>query len=138
MPYRIAADGVVLIHFGFILFVVFGGLVVLKWRFVAWLHVPAALWGSIIELAGWPCPLTPLEHFLRVAGGGGGYDKGFVEHYLIPVIYPSGLTPGLQTVLGIGVIAVNAVIYGGLWFCRIRNSRRDPRPSRGFKNPMAL
>jgi hypothetical protein len=138
MSYGIAADAVVLIHFGFILFVVLGGFVVLKWHFVAWLHVPAALWGGISELAGWPCPLTPLEDFLRAAGGTGGFNKGFVEHYLIPVIYPSGLTPWLQMVLGIGVIAVNAVIYGGMWFCRIRNSRGDPGPSRGFKEPTAL
>ena len=123
MIYRIAADGVVLIHFAFILFVVSGGLLALRWRFVAWLHVPAALWGGIVELAGWPCPLTPLENYFRLAGGEGRLNKGFVEHYLIPVIYPSGLTFKLQMVLGIGVIAVNAFIYCGIWFCRPR--RRD-------------
>jgi hypothetical protein len=135
MFYRIAADAVVLIHLGFIVFVVLGGLVVLKWHPLAWLHVPAALWGGIVELTGWPCPLTPLEHFLGVSGG---YGRGFVEHLLIPVIYPSGLTPRLQEVLGLGVIAVNAVIYGGMWVGRIWNSRRGPGPSRGFKEHTAL
>ena len=106
-----AADLVVLIHFGFILFVVGGGLAVLRWPRAAWLHVPAAAWGAAIVLIGGVCPLTPLENALRRAAGDEGYDSGFIEHYLMPVIYPVGLTRGVQIALGLLVVAVNLAVY---------------------------
>ncbi|HEX5576107.1 MAG TPA: DUF2784 domain-containing protein, partial [Gemmatimonadales bacterium] len=105
------ADLVVLIHFAFVLFVVFGGLLVLQWPRVMYLHLPAALWGAFIELAGGICPLTPLENSLRRSAGLAGYEGGFVEHYILPVLYPAGLTRGVQISLGTLVIAVNVAIY---------------------------
>ena len=108
----VLADLVVLLHSTFVLFVVFGGLLVLRWRWLAYVHLPVALYGALIELVGWICPLTPLEKRLRESAGLQGYQGGFVEHYILPVLYPSGLTRGVQLVLGALVIGVNLVIYG--------------------------
>src|SRR5512140_595474 len=105
---RLLADVIVVIHFGFVLFVVFGAILVLRTPRLAWAHLPAAAWGALIEFAGWICPLTPLEVALRRRGGNaaGGYSGGFIEHYLIPVLYPGGLTRGIQVTLGVVVLAV--------------------------------
>ncbi|UCH85599.1 MAG: DUF2784 domain-containing protein [Candidatus Latescibacterota bacterium] len=111
MIYRLLADAVVLIHLAFIIFVLFGGFLVLKWRRVAWFHIPAFVWGVLLEFAGWWCPLTPLENWLRRTGGSAGYPTGFIEHYILPVIYPSALTRDIQFVLGTVVLIVNVVIY---------------------------
>ena len=106
-----AADLIVLIHFCFILFVIFGGLLVLKWRKIIWLHLPAAVWGTLIEFFSWICPLTVLENQFRLDNNGGAYTTGFIEHYIIPLIYPEGLTPEIQIILGVVVIVVNLFIY---------------------------
>ena len=98
-----------------IVFVVFGGLLALRWRWIPWVHLPCAVYGAAIELIGWICPLTPLENDLRATAGQDGYPGGFVEHYLLPVIYPSGLTPTIQIVLGTAVIVVNVAIYVVVW-----------------------
>jgi hypothetical protein len=112
MYFRIAADLIVVLHLGFVCFVVAGGLLVLKWRWVAAIHVPAAVWGALVEFEDWVCPLTPLEQQLRQAGGQAGYSGGFVERYLIPVLYPAGLDREVQVVLGTVVLATNLAIYG--------------------------
>ena len=114
MLLRIAADLVLWFHLAFVLFVVLGGWIVLRRPWVAWLHIPAALWGAVIEFMGWICPLTPLENRLRTASGSVGYDGSFVERYLLPLVYPTGLNQTLQIVLGIGVILINAMFYGVL------------------------
>jgi hypothetical protein len=119
------ADLVVVIHFAFVLFVVLGGLLVLRWPRLAYVHLPAATWGVLIELAGWVCPLTPLEQSLRLKAGEQGYSGSFIEHYVLPLLYPSALTRTIQVALGIIVIAVNLSIYSYL----IR-SRRSLRPLR--------
>lgn len=108
----LAANLVVLLHFFFILCVVFGGLLVLRWRKFIWLHLPAAFWGALIELSGGFCPLTPLENRLRRMAGESGYGGGFIEEYLLPVIYPAALTRELQIIIGVGVILINLMIYG--------------------------
>jgi hypothetical protein len=110
----VLADAVLLLHFVFVSFVIAGGLLVLRWPRLAWLHLPAAAWGALVELAGWICPLTPLENEFRARAGRTGYSGGFVEHYLMPLIYPSGLTAKTQLLLGVGVIAVNLAFYGVL------------------------
>ncbi len=115
LVYRLLADAVVVSHFAFVAFVILGGLLVLRWPRVAWIHLPAAVWGGAIELAGWVCPLTPLEVRLRVLGGQAGYEGGFVEHYLIPILYPRELTRELQVGLGVGVILLNLAIYAVVW-----------------------
>ena len=115
MIYGILADAVLVLHLAFVLFVVFGGLLVLRRRMVAWVHLPAAIWGAVVEFAGWVCPLTPLENRLRLASGTPGYSRSFIEHYLVPVIYPAGLTTGLQIVLGLAVVAVNVGLYAVIW-----------------------
>ncbi len=114
MVYRTLADLVVGIHALFVLFVVFGGFVVARWPWVAAVHIPAALWGAVIELAGGICPLTPLEQRLRERGGEAGYTGGFIEHYVVPVLYPSGLTRGGQLLLGMAVLVINLSVYGWL------------------------
>jgi hypothetical protein len=91
---------------------VLGGLLVLRWPRLAWLHVPAAIWGVLIEYSGWVCPLTPLENWLRARGGESGYAGGFVEHYILRTLYPAGLTRGTQVVLGTLVLVINLVAYG--------------------------
>ena len=108
---RVAADLVVVAHLGFILFVVFGGLLALRWRVFAWFHIPVAVWGVLIEFGRWICPLTPLENYLRRASGTAGYGGGFIDHYLIPVIYPVVLNRGIQIILGVAVLVLNVVIY---------------------------
>ncbi|HEX9581563.1 MAG TPA: DUF2784 domain-containing protein [Gemmatimonadales bacterium] len=107
------ANLVVILHFGFILFVVTGALLVWRWPRAAWVHVPAALWGVLIEFRGWVCPLTPLENRLRQLAGEAGYGGGFIEHYLIPIVYPTGLTPSTQLLLGLALALINVSAYGG-------------------------
>jgi hypothetical protein len=124
---RIAADAVLLVHLAFIVFAVLGGWLALKWRWMPWLHLPAATWGVVVEWSGSICPLTHLEnHFLRRAGEA-GYAGGFVEHYLWPLIYPQGLTREHQMVLGAIVLAMNVVAYGWL----IVHRRCRPRRAAG-------
>ena len=112
MYYAIAADLLLVIHLGFVCFVVAGGLLVLKWRRVIFLHLPAVVWGALLEFQGWLCPLTPWEQQLRRAAGQSGYQGGFIEHYLVPVLYPSGLDHNMQLILGSMVIVINIVVYG--------------------------
>jgi hypothetical protein len=111
MFYRIIADFVVYVHLGFILFAVLGAFLVVRWRRCAWVHLPVLVWAVLIEYVGWICPLTPLENWLRRQGGGVGYESGFIEHYILPIIYPPGLTRGVQIILGTFVLAVNLGIY---------------------------
>lgn len=122
----LAADAVVLVHFAFIVFVVAGGLLVLRWPWVAWAHLPAAVWGAAIVLIGGICPLTPLENMLRRAAGEAGYEGGFIDYYLLPLIYPVGLTRDVQSVLGLGVVIVNLGVYG-IVLMRRRRRRRGGR-----------
>ncbi len=105
------ADLVVAIHFAFVMFVVAGGLIVLRWPRAAWLHLPAAAWGAGIELTGGICPLTPLEMMLRERAGSATYEGDFVARYLLPVLYPDGLTRDTQVGLGVVVLALNSAIY---------------------------
>lgn len=120
---RLLADGLVAFHLGFVLFVLLGGLLALRWPRVAWLHVPCALWGVAVELMGWVCPLTPLENELRVQAGLSGYAGGFIERYVMPVLYPERLDRTAQGLLGVFALAVNAAIYAGLL-----RRRRRPKP----------
>ena len=122
MLYGMLAEAVVLLHLGFVLFVIFGGLLAFRWRRAPWLHVPAAVWGALIEFAGWICPLTPLENWLRRLGGQSGYQGGFVEHYILPVLYPRGLTRNVQVLLGTLVVLFNLAIY-----LMLRRRGRPPR-----------
>jgi Protein of Unknown function (DUF2784) len=110
--YALFADLTVLVHAAFILFAVCGCLLVLRWPRTAWLHVPAVLWAAFIEFSGRICPLTPLENHYRELAGESGYSGGFIEHYVLPVIYPAGLTRDIQLWLGLGVLVVNIVAYG--------------------------
>lgn len=114
MLYRLLADLVVLVHLVFVIFAVAGALLVLRWRWLVWAHVPAVVWAALIEFAGWICPLTPLENRLRISGGGAEYHGGFIDHYLLPILYPSGLTRGVQVLLGSFVLLVNVGIYSWL------------------------
>lgn len=118
--YQLLADLVVGIHFAFVLFVIFGGFLAAKWRRVMWLHISAAFWGAFVEFSGWICPLTPLENWLRQKAGEAGYRSDFVARYLLPVLYPQGLTRGIQIVLGALVVAVNLAIYG----CILRSNMK--------------
>jgi hypothetical protein len=110
----LAADLVASLHFAFVVFVVLGGLLVLRWPRLAWLHLPAVAWGASIELLGWICPLTPLENRLRHEAGLAGYEGGFVEHYLLPLLYPASLSRSVQVILGLSVLLINAVLYGSI------------------------
>jgi len=116
MLYGILADIVVLIHLFFVLFAVLGAVMIIWRRWVVWLHLPAVIWAIWIELTGGICPLTPLENWLRRRAGQGGYPGDFVEHYLLPVLYPVGLTRDIQILLGLVVISINATLYGYLFF----------------------
>ena len=115
MFYSILADLVVVLHFLFVLFAVAGAILVFKWRQVIYLHVPVALWAVYIEFSGRICPLTPLENELRIKSGESGYPGSFVEHYLVPVLYPAGLTRDIQLLLGLLVLLLNVGIYWQLF-----------------------
>jgi hypothetical protein len=116
MFHSITADIVALLHFAFILFVIGGGLIAVKWPKVIWLHIPCAIWGALIEFAGWICPLTPLENYFRQNAGDAGMTGGFIEEYLFKIIYPAGITRTMQIVLGMSVIVINFLVYGYLLF----------------------
>ena len=105
------ADLIVLLHFAFVVFVVLGGLLALRWPRVIWLHVPAVIWGAVVEFTGWICPLTPLENRLRAAAGESGYERDFIAHYILPALYPNGLTRNDQLMLGGIALAINVAIY---------------------------
>lgn len=120
MAYRLLADAVLVLHLAFVLFVALGGLLVLRRRRAAWVHLPVAAWGALVMFTGWICPLTPLEKELRRLGGEAGYRGGFVEHYVVAVLYPAGLTREAQVAIGLGVIALNLAVYG-----RLLARRRD-------------
>lgn len=124
MLYRALADLVLLLHLGFVLFVMLGAVLAIRWPKILYVHLPATAWGAYVEFAGRVCPLTPLEVWLRQRGGEAGYAGGFVEHYLVPLLYPANLTTGLQLALGSLVVVVNAGLYGWLW----RRSRRGRQP----------
>ena len=113
--YPLLADLVLIVHLAFVIFVLCGGLLVLRWRWIAWAHLPAAAWGAIIEFTGWICPLTPLENWLRAQSGQTGYRSDFAAYYLLPVLYPDDLTRDLQLILGTVVLAINISVYGWLW-----------------------
>jgi hypothetical protein len=123
MIYRALADMVVALHIAFVLFAALGAFLVFKWRRAAWFHIPAALWAALIEFAGWECPLTPLENWLRRMGGEAGYQTSFIERYLLPLIYPASFTRSLHIALGFLVLIVNLAIYWMIW--------RRQAPSRG-------
>jgi hypothetical protein len=120
------ADLVLVAHAAFVLFVVVGGLLVLRWPRVAWAHVPCAMWGSWVVIAGWICPLTPLEVSLRRAAGQAGYESGFLQHYVEMLLYPPGLTREIQVALGVAVVALNVAVY--LWVWRTRAASCASRP----------
>ena len=118
---RLAADATLLLHLAFIAFALFGALLALRWRWVPLLQLPAAAWGMFVEVTGRLCPLTELESHFRSLAGQGGYSESFVERYLLPIIYPSGLTRNVQLVLAAIVLAVNVAIYGFLLWRRLHH-----------------
>lgn len=121
MLYSLLANLVLMLHLSFVLFVLFGGLLALKWPHAIWLHLPAVAWGAFVEFSGWICPLTPLENWLRAQGGEGTYAGDSMIRYLLSILYPDALTYNIQVVLGVLVLVVNLVIYGWLW-----RARRNP------------
>ena len=129
MPYRLLADAALVAHATFVAFVMLGGLLVLRRPRLAWIHLPVVAWGAAIEFIGGICPLTPLENHWRRLAGEQGYAGGFVEHYIVALLYPEGLTRNLQLALGLIVLAVNAAVYAYAW--RTGNARRTRGPARG-------
>ncbi len=115
------ADAVLVIHGLFIIFVVLGGLLVFRWRNIIWLHIPCAVYGVLLEFFGWICPLTYLENYLRQDNS---YEESFIEHYLLPVIYPTALTPAIQVWLGVSVIVINLIVYSLLWRRMLMNNNK--------------
>jgi hypothetical protein len=115
LPYGLLADSVLLAHAAFVAFVVLGGLLVLRWPRLAWVHLPVVAWGAGIEFTGGICPLTPLENRLRALAHEQGYAGGFVEHYVFGLLYPDGLTRDVQVALGLGVVVLNGAIYAWAW-----------------------
>ncbi|HSS75376.1 MAG TPA: DUF2784 domain-containing protein [Thermoanaerobaculia bacterium] len=120
MIYRALAEALVVFHFGFVIFVCLGGLLVLRWRRVAWFHLPAAIWGAFVEFTQTICPLTPLENHLRHLGGQAGYSGGFIEHHITRVLYPDGLSKPIQVALGVFVVLLNVTVYTVVFLRRRR------------------
>jgi len=123
MLFQLAADFIIVLHFTFILFVLVGGILVLKWRWLIWLHLPAVIWGALISFMGWICPLTPLENMLRQAGGGEVYLTGFIEQYIVPLIYPSGFNHEMFVAIGLFVVVVNVIVYAFIFNKRGKNKK---------------
>ena len=119
MIYRLLADGVLLFHFCFVLFVVLGGMLVLRWRAVVWFHLPALGWGILVECFYWTCPLTPLENWLRRLGGEAGYTGGFIEHYVSMLLY-ANISLRFQAMLGLVLMFINLLVYSYV----VRHRRR--------------
>jgi hypothetical protein len=116
MFYRLGADLIVMLHFCFVLFVLLGGLLLIKWPRLVWLHLPAAAWGALVEFSGWICPLTPLENWLREQAGDAGYAGDFIARYLSAILYPEDLARKVQVICGILVLSINLAIYSRLWW----------------------
>lgn len=129
--FRAAADLVVFVHAAFVVFVVLGGLLVSRWRRLAWLHVPAAAWGVLVELRGWVCPLTPLELYFRDRSGSGVYQGDFIERYLLPLLYPAHLTRSLQIWLGVAAVLINIVLYARVLLARPSAAGESTTDERG-------
>jgi hypothetical protein len=127
LPYRIPADLVIILHFSFIVYAVLGGLLGLWRKWCLFFHLPAVVWAAIVEFQSWICPLTPLENYLRSAAGLTGYQGGFVEHYLVPVVYPPSLSNKMQWILGGLVVAVNITIYWFVFTQRKESSRKGAK-----------
>jgi hypothetical protein len=125
MLFRLLADLVVLVHLAFVVFVILGGFLAFRFRSLLWAHLPAVIWAGAVELSGSACPLTPLENWLRERGGGRVYRGDFIEHYVLPVLYPESLTRETQVALGLLVLALNGVLYGALY----RRKRAKGRPA---------
>lgn len=125
MLYRLAAESVSLLHLAFIAFVVLGAALAARWQWLAFVHVPAAAWGFFVELTGRVCPLTYLENYLRTRAGQSGYAESFIEHYLLAIIYPAGLTREAQFILAAVVVVINVAIYGWLFYYRRSRSQTD-------------
>ncbi len=123
--YHFLADLVLVLHLAFVIFVLCGGLLVLRWRWIAWLHLPAAVWGAVVEFTGWICPLTPLENWLRAQGGEAVYSSDFIAQYLLPVLYPGDLTRGIQLLLGTAAVVLNAAIYWWVWRTQAHGPSRN-------------
>ncbi|TFL08852.1 DUF2784 domain-containing protein [Pusillimonas caeni] len=134
MNYALAANAVLIVHGLFVAFVIFGGLLALWRRRLAWLHLPALAWGATVIAMGWICPLTPLENHLRALAGQGTYDGGFIQHYLWPLIYPPGLTRGMQAGLAALLVAGNTAVYLTLW----RRRKRPEAPAPDGNEPRAF
>ena len=130
---RVLATVVVVVHLAFVAFVVAGGVLALRWPRLAWVHLPAALWGAMIALYGFICPLTPFENWLRVRGGGRGYETGFLEHYLLPILYPVAMTRGLQIATGVFVVLLNGLVYWRV--LRRHRARAGPELAKGEASP---
>jgi hypothetical protein len=123
MAYALFADLVLILHLMFVLYVLFGGLLALKWRRAAWLHLPATAWGAFVEFSGWICPLTPLENWLRNRGGESSYAGDFLAQYLLALLYPEGLTRTVQVTFGSTVVLMNAALYWWIWRTRSNPAR---------------
>jgi hypothetical protein len=119
---NLLGDLVVVLHFAFIVFVVFGGLLVMRWPRIAWLHLPAVVWGGVVEGFGWICPLTYLENDLLAAAGRPGYEGDFIARHLLPLIYPAALTREIQVAIGVGVVLLNAIVYA---IVLVRKRKKD-------------
>ncbi|SRR5213593_7567 len=124
MFYRVLADATALAHFAFVLFVALGGLLVLRWRKLAWIHLPSAIWGALIEIMNWTCPLTTWENMFRIRAGMQGYGDDFIAYHLFRLIYPAGLTRGIQIAIAVFVFAINTAVYSKVFPIRTRRSRR--------------
>lgn len=120
MVYHLAAELLLLVHLAFVVTVVLGGLAWLKWRRAPLVHLPVAVWGVLVEATGWLCPLTTWENQLLRAAGESGYQGGFIDHYLLAVLYPDGLTRDVQWLLAAAVLILNALIYTAIWRWRAR------------------
>ena len=129
MSFRLVADGVLLLHLAFIVFALLGAAMAVRWQWIPFIHLPAAAWGCFVELTGRACPLTYLENYLRIKAGQSGYTESFIEHYILDIIYPSGLTREIQFVLAGVVVVVNIAIYGWL-FARRRHGVKSERSGR--------
>jgi hypothetical protein len=122
MAAGLTADAILLVHFAWIAFAIFGALAIFRWRWLIWVHPPVLVWSALVMLTGWICPLTPLELHFRELAGQQGFDSGFIEHYIASLIYPAGLTRGVQIGLGLALAGFNALVYAALFQYRRRKS----------------